>query len=71
MQLIRLPKVIDIAKRVMPELVLDWMNAKRVQNINIRFIQKLQLNILISSAMKISKSRMLNWHTISNGTHRA
>jgi hypothetical protein len=41
MQFIRLPKPIDIAERELPELVADWMNMKSVQNINIRFVQKL------------------------------
>ena len=47
MQFIRLQKPLDIAKRVLPDLVLDWMNTKRVQIINIRFIQKLRVNMLI------------------------
>jgi len=41
MQFIRLPKLIEIAERELPELVADWMNMKSVQNINIRFVQKL------------------------------
>jgi hypothetical protein len=41
MQFIRLPKLIDIAERELPELVADWMNMKSVQNMNISFIQKL------------------------------
>jgi len=38
MQFIRLPKAIDIAERVLPELVADWMNTKSVKNIDISFI---------------------------------
>jgi len=45
MQFIRLPKVIDIAKRVLPELVSDWMNSKSGQNIDSRFVQKDRVNI--------------------------
>jgi len=56
MQFIRLPKAIDIAERVLPELVVDWMNTKSVQNINISFVQKLQVNMLISGVIKWSKS---------------
>jgi hypothetical protein len=41
MQFIRLPKLIDIAERELPELVADWMNMKSVQNINISYVQKL------------------------------
>jgi len=48
MQFIRLPKAIDIAERVLPELVADWMNTKSMQNIDISFVQKLQVNMLIS-----------------------
>ena len=48
MQFIRLPMAIDIAKRVSPELVSDWMNNKIVQIINIRFIQKLRVNMLFA-----------------------
>ena len=48
MQFIRLPKLIDIAERELPELVADWMNMKSVQNINISFVLKLRVNMLIS-----------------------
>jgi len=41
MQFIRLPKMIDVPVRELPELVVDWMNMKSVQNINIGFIQNL------------------------------
>ena len=56
MQCIRLPKTIDIAERVLPELVVDWMNTKSVQNIDISFVQKLQVDMLISWVIKGSKS---------------
>ena len=48
MQFIRLPKLIDIAERELPELVAHRMNLQSVQNINIRFVQKLRVNMLIS-----------------------
>jgi hypothetical protein len=48
MQFIRLPKLIDIAERELPELVADWINMKSVQNINIGFAQKLNVNRMIS-----------------------
>jgi hypothetical protein len=41
MQYSRLQKGIDIAERVLPELVADWMNTKSVQNIDISFVHKL------------------------------
>jgi len=56
MQFIRLPKAMDIAERVLPELVADWMNTKSVQKIDISFVQKLQVNMLISWVIKWSKS---------------
>jgi len=48
MQFIRLPKAIEIAKRVLPELVSDWMNTKILQIIDIEFIEKLRVTMLIS-----------------------
>jgi hypothetical protein len=41
MQFIRLPKLIDIAERELPELVADLMSMKSVQNIKSRLVQKL------------------------------
>ena len=41
MQFIRLPKPIDIAKRVLPELVVDWVDTYSVQSINITVLQQL------------------------------
>jgi len=71
MQLIRLPKAIDIAERVLPELVADWMNAKSVQNIDIPFVQKLQVNMLISRVIKWLKSSMPHRCTFRHFTHQA
>jgi hypothetical protein len=56
MQFIRLAKVIDIAERVLPELVADWMNTKSVQIIDISFVQNLQVNMLILWVIKWSRS---------------
>jgi hypothetical protein len=41
MQFIRLPKPIDIAERVLPELVADWVDTESVQSINIIVLQLL------------------------------
>jgi len=71
MQFSRLRKAIDIAQRVWPELVLDWMNTKSVQNVNISLVEKLQVNKLISWVIKWFKSWMPNWRTCWNFTHRA
>jgi hypothetical protein len=40
--------MINIAERVLPDLVADWMNTKSGLNINITLVQKLQVNMLIS-----------------------
>jgi hypothetical protein len=48
MQFIRLPMAIYIAERVLPELVVNWINTKSVQSINICLVQMLQVNLLIS-----------------------
>ena len=71
MQLIRLPKPIDIAERVLPELVADWMNTKIVQNIDISFVQKLRVNILMSWGIDWSNRGMSHRRTFRNFTHRA
>jgi len=71
MKLIRLPKLVDIAERELPELVLDWMNTKSVQNINIRFVQMLWVNMLISSVIECSTSWMPHCCPFRNFTHRA
>ena len=71
MQFIRLPKGIDMAERVLPELVGDWMNSKSVQNIDIGFVQKLQVNILIWWVIKWSKCWMPHRRTFGNFTHQA
>jgi len=52
MQFIRQPNLIDIAERVLPELVSDWMKTKSVKNINSSFVKKLQVNMLISHVIK-------------------
>jgi len=71
MQFIGLPKAIDIAERVLPELVADCINTKRVQNINISVIQTLQVNLLTSWVIKWSKRRMPHRRIFSNFTNQA
>jgi hypothetical protein len=48
MQFIWLPKLIDIAERVLQELVADWVDTKIVQSINIVVLQQLRVNMLVS-----------------------
>jgi len=71
MQFIRLPKPIDIAERVLPELVADWVDTESVQSINIIVLELLRLNMLVSWVIKWSKSWMPVRRTLRNFTHRA
>jgi hypothetical protein len=71
MQFIRLPRAIDIAERVLQELVADWMNTKSVQNIDFSFVQKFQINMLISWVIKCSKRWMPHRQTFRTITHWA
>jgi len=48
MQFIRLPKPIDIAERVLPELVADWVDTESVQSIKMIVLQQLRANMLVS-----------------------
>jgi hypothetical protein len=48
MLFIRLPQPIYIAMWILPQLLVDWINMKSVQNINIGFAQKLNVNRMIS-----------------------
>jgi len=71
MQFIRLRMAIDTAERVLPELVADSMNTKSVQNIDISFVQKLQVNILILWVIKWLKRWVPHRCTFMNFTDRA
>jgi len=48
MQFIRLPKPIDIAERVLPELVANWVDTESVQRIKMIVLQQLRVNMLVS-----------------------
>jgi hypothetical protein len=48
MQFIRLPKPIDIAERVLPELVADWVDTESAQSFNMIVREQLQVNMLVS-----------------------
>jgi len=71
MQFIRLRKPVEIAERVLPERIEDWMNTNSVENIHICFIQKLQVNILISWVIEWLNHGMSHWRTVIDFTHRA
>jgi len=71
MWFIRLPKAIDIAKRVVPSLVGDWMNPNSLQILDIRLVQRLEVNMLISWVIKWSKSGRLHRRIFRNFTQQA
>jgi hypothetical protein len=71
MQFIRLPKAIYIAERLLPEQVVDWMDTKSVQNIDIMFIKKLRVDILIAWVIEWSNIVMFHRRTFRNCTYRA
>jgi len=48
MQFIRLLKPIDIAERVLPELVADWVDTESVESIKMIVFQKLRVNMRVS-----------------------
>jgi len=52
MQFIRLPKPIDIAERVFPELVADWVDTSTVQNIDISVLQQLGIYMLVAQVIE-------------------
>jgi len=72
MQFIRLPKLIDILERVLPELVADWVDTWSVQSFNNIVLQQLGVYMLVSWAFEHWK--WLNLHhqrTFSHFTHQA
>jgi hypothetical protein len=48
MQLIRLPKPIDIAEREFPQRVANWVVTSSVQSSNIVVLQQLQVRMMVS-----------------------
>jgi len=48
MQIIRLPKPIDIAEMVLPEVVAERVDTYSVQSINISVLQQLQVYTLVT-----------------------
>jgi len=71
MHFIRLPKPIDIAERVLPELVADWVDTNSVQSINIIVLRQLGVNMLVSWVIEWWKSWIPHQCTIRNFTHKA
>jgi len=69
MQLIRLPKAIDIAERVLPELVADWADTRSVQSITIFLLQRIRVNMLVSWVIEWSKGWMPHRHNLKSFTH--
>jgi hypothetical protein len=71
MQFIRLPKPIDIAERVLPELVADCVDTYSGKSINIIVLQQLRVSMLVSRVIEWSTSWMAHWGTFGNFTQRA
>jgi len=71
MQFIRLQKPMDIAERVLAELVADQVENYSVQRINIIVLWQLQVILLVSWVIEWSKRWMPHWRTFGNLTHRA
>jgi len=69
MRFIRQPEPIDCAEKVLPELVVGWINTMSVQYINIGLVQELKANMLMSSVIEWTKSWIPHWHTSRNFTH--
>jgi len=63
--------LINIAERVLPELIADWMNTKRGQNNNITFVQKRWAPMLINWVIECSTRSMAYRRTFRNATHLA
>ena len=70
MQFIRLPKLIDIAERVLPELGADWVDTESVQSLN-NVLQQLWVNMLVSWVIEWWKSGMPHQCTFRNFAHQA
>jgi len=71
MQFIRLPKPIDIAERVLPELVADLVDTWSVQSINLIVLQQLRVDMLVAWVIEWSKSWIPHHCTFRNFTHWA
>jgi hypothetical protein len=71
MQFIRLLELIYLAERILPEQVADWITTKSVQNIDISFVQKHQVNIPRSGVIEWSNSGIFYLRTFRNFTHFA
>jgi len=63
MWFVRLPKPIDNAEMVLPELVGDWVDTQIVQSINNIVLQQLQVDMLLSWVTKLSKGGLPHRHT--------
>jgi len=71
MQFRRLPKAIDIAERVLQELVGDLVDTKSLQSINMIVLKQLRVNMLVSWVIEWLKSWMPHRRPFRNFTHRA
>jgi len=70
MQIIRLPKAIDIAERVLPALVADWVHRYSVKSFKIIVLQQLWQNLVVSWVIEWWKSSIPHRRTFRKFTHR-
>lgn len=66
MQFVRHPRLVDVAERVLPEVVAYWESTLNVQNISTGFLRKLQVSMLKSRVFGRLTSVMLDWHSLTN-----
>ena len=69
MQFIRLVKTIDIAERVLPELVADCADTKSMQRINIIVVLHLWEHMVVSWVIEWLNSALPHQRTSRNSTH--
>jgi len=69
MQFIRLSKPIDIAERVLPDLVADGVDTYSMQSMNSRVLPQFRVYMLVPGAIKWWRSGMPHWFTFSYFTH--
>jgi len=71
MQFIRLPKERDIAVRVLPELVADWVDTWSVKSINSIVLQQLRVDMVVPGVIEWSNRWMPHWRTLRSFTQWA
>jgi hypothetical protein len=71
MQFIRLPNATDIAERVLPDIVAEWVDTKSVYSIHNIVLYQLRVQMPVTWMVAWLKSGMPHWHTVMNIAHWA